>query len=390
MKATVTLVRILVGLLFIFSGLVKANDPLGLSYKMQEFFEVWQVHGWNDTTLALSIFMNAFEIIAGFALLIGWRFRLISWLLLLLIVFFTFLTGYTYVTGMPKNCGCFGDCLPISSQTSFFKDVVLTVLIIFLLVKSKYVKPLLPARFAIIPLILVIIGSFGFQYYTLNHLPVVDCLPFKKGNNILEKRQIPKDAIPDSFAIRFLYSKGGKEFEFAPSELPADLTTYKFISRKDKLIRKGNAEAAIKGFDLKGQSGTDSTMQILQQPIALLLIGEDLKHPSVSWSAAFNTIYKQAHQKNIPSFIITGQAGNAQLLIQGSEIAAVPIFTCDNTTIRTAARANPTLYIIQQGTITGKWSGSDIGKAEKTLAGLPDMPALEAPVKTLPPDSIQQ
>lgn len=388
MKAIVTLVRILVGILFIFSGLVKANDPLGLSYKMQEFFEVWQVHGWNDTTLAMSIFMNAFEIIAGFALLIGWQFRLISWLLLLLIVFFTFLTGYTYVTGMPKNCGCFGDCLPISSQTSFMKDVVLTILIIFLLVKSKYVKPMFSARVGVYPLMLVIFCSFMFQYYTLSHLPVVDCLPFKKGNNILEKRQIPKDAIPDSFAIRFVYSKGGKEFEFAPSELPADLNTYKFISRQDKLIRKGNAEAAIKGFDLKGQSGADSTLQILQQPIALLLIGEDFKKPSVSWEPGFANVFKLARNKHIPVYIITGQVENALKRIGNKEYASVPIFTCDNTTIRTAARVSPTLYIIQQGTITGKWSGGDLDKAEKTLTGLPDMPP-PPPVDQQPADSLQ-
>ncbi len=389
MKAIVTLVRILVGVLFIFSGLVKANDPLGLSYKMQEFFEVWQLHGWNDTTLALSIFMNAFEIIAGFALLIGWQFRLISWLLLLLIVFFTFLTGYTFVTGMPKNCGCFGDCLPITSQTSFLKDVVLTVLIVFLLVKSKYVKPLFQSRIGVLPLIMVIFASFGFQYYTLRYLPVVDCLPFKKGNNILEKRKIPADAIPDSFAIRFVYSKGGKEFEFAPLELPADLNTYKFVSRHDKLIRKGNAEAAIKGFDLKGQSGSDSTLQILQQPIAVLLIGEDLKKPSVPWMPGFSKVFNLARQKNIPVFIITGQAGNAIERIRGTQYSALPVFTCDNTTIRTAARANPTLYIIQQGTITGKWSGPDFDKGEKVLSTLPDMPP-PAPVINQPADSLQQ
>ena len=91
MNVVITLIRIVVGLLFIFSGLVKANDPLGLSYKMQEFFEVWGVHGWNGVTLTSSVLMNAFEIIAGFALLIGWRIRLISWLLLILILFFTFL-----------------------------------------------------------------------------------------------------------------------------------------------------------------------------------------------------------------------------------------------------------------------------------------------------------
>ncbi|HQZ50141.1 MAG TPA: DoxX family membrane protein, partial [Chitinophagaceae bacterium] len=141
MKIAVTVIRIIVGLLFVFSGLVKANDPLGLSYKMQEFFEIWNLHQFNSWTLLMSVLMNAFEIIAGTALIVGWRIKLFSWLLLLLIVFFTFLTGYTYITGMPKNCGCFGDCLPISSKTSFLKDVALTIMIVFLFWKQKYIKP---------------------------------------------------------------------------------------------------------------------------------------------------------------------------------------------------------------------------------------------------------
>src|SRR5687768_1411881 len=125
MKPLLTISRIIVGILFIFSGLVKANDPLGLSYKMQEFFELWGVAQFNQYTLLMSVLMNAFEIIAGFALLLGWRIRLFSWLLLLLIIFFTFLTGYAYISGKFKNCGCFGDCLPITPLTSFIKDLAL-------------------------------------------------------------------------------------------------------------------------------------------------------------------------------------------------------------------------------------------------------------------------
>ena len=101
--------RILVGVLFIFSGLVKANDPLGLSYKMQEFFEVWGWHAFNDYTLILSVLMITFEIIAGAALLLGWQFSLFSWLLLALTLFFTFLTGYAVLSGKIRACGCFGD-----------------------------------------------------------------------------------------------------------------------------------------------------------------------------------------------------------------------------------------------------------------------------------------
>src|SRR5688572_20448289 len=132
MKTILIIVRWLVGLLFIFSGLIKANDPLGLSYKMQEFFEVWGWHGLNDYTLSLSILMIAFEIIAGVAVLVGWRMRLFSWLLLLLIIFFTFLTAYALFSGKIRTCGCFGDCIPLTAQTSFIKDLLLLLLILFL------------------------------------------------------------------------------------------------------------------------------------------------------------------------------------------------------------------------------------------------------------------
>src|SRR6185436_4478897 len=158
MRIAVNIIRIFVGLLFIFSGLVKANDPLGTAYKMEEYFEVWNrdlgsgsfflknalinlFHFLNDHTLFLSVTMNAFEIIAGAALLLGWRMKLFSWLLLILMIFFTILTGYTYRTGQPTNCGCFGDCLKITPQFSFYKDILLSALILIILFTRKYIKP---------------------------------------------------------------------------------------------------------------------------------------------------------------------------------------------------------------------------------------------------------
>ena len=99
MKIAINIIRIFVALLFIFSGLVKAKDPYGLSYKMQEFFEVWGLTSLNDFTLAMALIMNIFEVLAGVAVIIGWRMKFFSWLLLLLIIFFTFLTGYTALSG---------------------------------------------------------------------------------------------------------------------------------------------------------------------------------------------------------------------------------------------------------------------------------------------------
>ena len=371
MKVMVTIVRIIVGVLFIFSGLVKANDPLGLSYKMQEFFEVWGLHGFNSWTLLMSVLMNAFEIIAGFALLLGWRIRLFSWLLLLLIVFFTFLTGYTYITGMPKNCGCFGDCLPITSQTSFLKDVALTLLIGFLIWKQRYIKLLFSEKPATIIMLGITILSFGFQWYTLTYLPVVDCLPFKKGNNITEQMKMPANAVPDSTVITFVYKKEGKEVEFTADKFPADFsaTTYEFVNRYDKVIRKGkNNEPPIKGFALSGESNTDSTRFVLEQESAILLFCEKFSDAGTDWKKKFEEIYTVARAKNIASFIITAEPGKAKDALAGTGFADVPVFKCDFKVIETAARSNPCIYFIKKGTVISKYSGKEMNNIKKNIS----------------------
>src|SRR5690606_33047041 len=152
--------RFIVGVLFIFSGLVKANDPLGLSYKMQEFFEVWNLHFLNDYTLAFSVIMIGFEIITGVAVLLGWRMRLFSWLLLLLIVFFTFLTGYALFSGKIRECGCFGDCIPLQAYQSFIKDLVLLALILFIFPFRNKTRPVIRPRNALLVLFFTTIFSF--------------------------------------------------------------------------------------------------------------------------------------------------------------------------------------------------------------------------------------
>ena len=367
MKPAVNISRILVGLLFIFSGLVKANDPLGLSYKMQEFFELWQLSELNVHSLWLSIVIIAFEIIAGIALLLGWQMKLFSWLLLLLIIFFTFLTGYAYFSGKFKNCGCFGDCIPISAKTSFLKDVILTALILFLFANRKKIQPVFSKKISVILIILSSAIAFGIQWYTLNYLPVFDCLPFKKGNNIPEKMKIPPGAVPDSFAIVFVYEKGGKQYEFAPSELPADLNTYSFVKRSDKLIRKGNAEPPIKGFALSGITDEDSTQVVLSQPYAILLFCEDFSKPVSKWKDDFEKLYTEANAKSIPVYAVTSRLADAKKNFALTSFEDIPVFKCDYVAIRTAARTNPCLYLIKEGTVLNKWSYRNTAKAIKKV-----------------------
>ncbi|MCX6317124.1 MAG: DoxX family protein [Bacteroidetes bacterium] len=390
MKITVSIARIIVGLLFIFSGLVKANDPLGLSYKMQEFFEIWGLHGFNNWTLLVSVLMNAFEIIAGFALLLGWRIKLFSWLLLLLIVFFTFLTGYTYITGMPKNCGCFGDCLPITSKTSFLKDVVLTILIAFIFANRKWIKPLLPEKLNWWAMLAITTFSFVFQWYTLTYLPLVDCLPFKKGNNLSEKMKMPANAIPDSTVITFVYKKDGKEIEFTADKFPADFssTTYQFVKRYDKLIRPGkNNEPPIKGFVLSGETGVDSTQFVLQSPYAVVLFIEKFSDAGSKWKSKMEEIYAALNAKNIPAYLVTAEPSLAAKEIAGTKFNDITVYKTDYKVIETAARTNPCIYLLKAGVVEAKYSGADMQQLKKIIEGLPEqeeifpptMPAVDTP-----------
>ncbi len=356
MKTTLLIIRWVVGLLFIFSGLVKANDPLGLSYKMQEFFEVWGFTSLHDYTLAMSLIMNVFEIVAGVAVIIGWQMRLFSWLLLLLIVFFTFLTGYALFSGKIKTCGCFGDCLPLTPAQSFGKDIFLLVLILVLFVMRKKIQPAIKPMSALIVLILVTAVTTYGQFHVLKHLPFVDCLPYKAGNNILDQMKTPEGAIPDSMSIVFKYEKDGKPLEFDQSNFPADFdTTYKFIDRTDKVVKKGNGlQPKIVDFSILTIDGLDTTTEVLGQPQPYILVfAKDMEHTE-RWKPGFEKILKAAEQKQIPVIMVTSDSGKAQELFTN-----ISILKCDATVMKTAARTIPTYFMMQKANIIDKISYAD-------------------------------
>ncbi|GAA4331372.1 BT_3928 family protein [Flaviaesturariibacter amylovorans] len=370
MRIAVNTVRILVGVLFIVSGLVKANDPHGLSYKMQEFFEVWIAsletstffartalmslfHFLTAHSLGLSVLMNALEIIAGVALLLGWWRRGVLYGLLALIVFFTFLTAYAFLSGKFKNCGCFGDCLPIPPLASFFKDVALLLLIIFLIIFQRYLQPLLTRQGRLFVLAVSVVFAFGFQQLMLRNLPIADCLPFKKGNNIEAQMKIPAGAVTDSFATVMVYAKGGKEYEFDAAKLPDDWATYKYVRMSTKQVRKGNAEPPIKGFSLMGLDGNDYTMPVLYEPKAVLVFALHFRDLN-SWLPDIKALYEKARKQNVPFFVVSHLASEGKIQLSAAGLPDVMVVSCDITPVRSAARVNPTVYLLEKGTVTEK------------------------------------
>lgn len=374
MKILVNTSRFLVGILFIFSGLIKANDPLGLSYKMQEFFESWNMPGWEHYTLSLSLVIIVFEILAGVAVLLGWKMKLFSWLLLLLIIFFTFLTAYALFSGKIKECGCFGNCIPLTAGQSFGKDIFLLVLIVFLFIFRKNIRPVLPDSANLLILFFTLVFSFSFQWYVLHFLPVVDCLPYRIGANINENRKPPPGAIADSSVITLVYNKNGKDVEFTAAHFPADFDdSYHFVRRYDKLIRKGNAEPPIKDFNLFTGSGYDTTLDILSQKgYSLLLFAIDIPESNPSWNKEFAAILSVVKLRKMEVIFVTSNPESIRSYLTKNELNdQVRLLTCDLTAIRTAARANPTLYLLKKGIIINKWAYADFENAIGEINALP-------------------
>ena len=369
MKKTIVFLRFFVGILFIFSGLIKANDPLGLSYKMQEFFELWHLTYFNDYTLILSVLMIAFEIIAGVAVILGWQFKLFSWLLFGLIIFFTFLTGYAVITGSVKECGCFGDCIKLTAEQSFTKDIILLIVIGFLFSKRNIVSSIFKPLQSVTILLATTIFSFVSQYYVLNHLPIIDCLPYKIGLTIQEEMKIPKDAITDSTVINFVYNHDGKEIEFDTDHFPEDFndSSYVFVRRYDKIIREGNAKPKIKDFVIINKNEKDTTSDILNaEGQVYLIITKSIDPTKINENvmAQIKLLELKAKRELTPMLAVSADPDGLTNLFNEKKID-IEVCKGDLVAIKTAARTTPTIFLFEKGKILNKWGVADLEMAVK-------------------------
>lgn len=360
MKYILWTIRIIVAVLFIFSGLVKANDPLGLSYKMDEFFEVWGMHWLMPYSLVMSIAMIAFEIIAGVALLLGYAYRLFSYLLLVLVVFFTFLTAYVLFSGKIKECGCFGDCIPLTPIQTFTKDIILLIMGIILVVYRNRIKPLVKGHAAHIIMILTVVFSVGSQLWALEHLPYHDCLPYKVGANIIEDRKIPEGAIPDQYESIMIYEKDGVQKEFTMENYPWQDTTWVFVDRKDKLVKKGNAEPKIRDFIITDYDGNEYTDAILNAPgYTLLWFVKDTKKAHTDNMDKLKVLVNAAKEAGVPFYVLCSNNKEEAHAFMDEHGIQAEVMVLDGTVSKTAMRSNPGLMLLEQGVIKGKWSFRD-------------------------------
>jgi uncharacterized membrane protein YphA (DoxX/SURF4 family) len=364
MKWITQISRILVGVLFIISGLIKANDTLGFSYKLLEYFEIFQMRFLDDYAVGLSMAICIFEIVSGVALLLGIYNKLNSWLLLLLIAFFTLLTGYSAITHKVTDCGCFGDAIKLTPFTSFIKDIVLLILILFIFFGNKYIQPLFNKALVNIALSVSFLVASFFTIYTYMFLPIKDFLPYKIGNNIQALTIVPLDAEKDIIEMLFIYEKGGLNFEFNVNNLPEDLDTYNFVDRKDKLIKEGFKPPIhdFKIFDATGIEYTDSLFY--SDTYKLVLVQTKIAD---SRKGTMNSLADLATNwlKNGNEFwaLTSTNLDDANKYVNENKLPFI-YYNMDAIPLKSMVRSNPGLILMKKNTIIKKWSSYNLPSYE--------------------------
>lgn len=363
MKFITQIARFFVGFLFIISGLIKLNDPVGFSFKLDEYFSdaVFNMPFLQPLALSIAVFVVIVEVILGVLLLIGFKKKFTLWSLFLMIFFFTFLTFYSAYFNKVTDCGCFGDALKLTPWQSFSKDVVLLVLILILFAGQKYIQPIFKSNatnYALSVISLALCSYFG--YHVLNHLPVVDFRAYKVGTNIRKGMEIPEGAPESKYDIIFKYNVNGVATDFKMDELVNLPEGAEFISREEILLVKGY-EPPIHDFSIE-KDGENFMDQFLEEPKLLMFVSYNLNLASEEGLAALNKISIEAKEKGYQVIALTASNEETIADFVDKYNFDFDFYFCDATTLKTIERANPSLVVLEYGTIVQKLHWQDAAK----------------------------
>jgi uncharacterized membrane protein YphA (DoxX/SURF4 family) len=359
MKFIVHVSRIFVGVLFIISGLIKLNDPVGFSFKLEEYFSpsVLDLGFLMPFALALAIFVVIFEVLLGVVLLLGYQKKITLWSLLGMILFFTFLTFYSAYFNKVTDCGCFGDAIKLTPWESFTKDIVLLVLILLLLLGEQFIKPIMSPKISRGMLILSLGACIIYVNHVLNHLPVVDFRPYKIGANITDGMMVPPDAPKSIFEYAWTFDVQGEKQTFVTN---GDYPTVdgEFVGVETTEIQKGY-EPPIHDFTIE-QQGVDISATLLEEDRLVMVIAYDLAKSNFEVYEALKNTTDTALKSGYK--VIGMSASNEELSnrVIAKFKLAFPFYFTDETTLKTIVRSNPGILVLEKGTIVEKVHYNDM------------------------------
>ena len=357
---TGSIARTLLALTFLFSGFVKAVDPLGTVYKIQDYLHegFGGVFQWAIPAAGVAaVCLIALEWLLGIAMLLNVRTQWTSWITLLFYCIMTPLTLYIAIANPVSDCGCFGDALVITNWQTFWKNIILLLLSICLVICRKAIPELFSWWMEII-IALAALGSVaGIMGYSYTHLPQIDFRPYKVGNHIPTLMEIPDDAEVDQYEITLIYAKDGKEQTFTLENYPKGDPEWTFVDQKSVLIKKGYVPP-IHDFEIETLEGDYVTQDILEseEPVALVVMYDLTKTDTTQLEKLMHMIHEY------PRVYFLTASGEEEIFAFAEELGwdeettySTFCFT-DPITLKTIVRANPGVIVVQNGTIIDKYN----------------------------------
>lgn len=346
--------RLLFGATFLFSGFVKAVDPLGTAYKITDYFEAFGIPSFDWLSIIFAFILITLEFCIGFAMFFNVKLKETSYLALLFMLVMTPLTLYLAIENPVSDCGCFGDAIVLTNWETFYKNVILCVLLLMVFVTQKVNRPWLSEWGCWLFLSIAAFISLGICTYGYTHLPFIDFRPYKIGNNITEGMQIPDDAPMDEYETTFVYAKDGIEKEFTLENYPADDSTWVFVRQNSVLVKQGYVPP-INDFSIVTEQG-DITDIVLETPgYTLLVISHKLEKVATNAIPQVNQILSWAEQHDIACYWLTSSYQDQVDAFRQRYQVTVPFGATDDITLKTIIRANPGLVLLRQGTVVAKW-----------------------------------
>lgn len=363
MRLVKNLCRIIVGIVFIYSGFVKGIDPLGSDYKFTDYFNAFGMGWMNATTLFFSFALSLAEFLIGIALLFNLWVSRMAWGSLLFMAFFTPLTLVLALTNPVSDCGCFGDAMILTNWQTFWKNIILLLLAIMIFVYRKEYKSSLPLVGQFSFLALAGAGMLCLSVYCYRHLPVLDFRPYAVGKNITEGMRLPEGAEPDQYEVTLKYKnkQTGEVQSFTEENYPwQDTLNWEYESSSERLVKKGYI-TPIHDLVIEHPTLGNITEEILEDDNhTILAVAYNLTQSDVQYQPAINRLAEYAQEKGIRFYGLTSSSERDIETYKKRYHVSYEFCTADEIQLKTMIRSNPGVIILREGTILDKWAGKDV------------------------------
>ncbi len=367
-KLNITISRLILGCLFIFSGFVKGVDPVGTKYRIEDYFIAFGTDWAIPYAMPLSILLNASEFVLGVLLLLNINMRVTSWLVLIMMAVFTLLTLNDATNNPVPDCGCFGDALKVTNWQTFYKNLVIDALLLMVFLTRKRIPGWFNFRVEWALLTVTILGFVYFEVNNIRHLPIIDFMEWKVGN-----KMVNENPLPSQYYLTYRNKQSGELKEYQSPDYPFSdsvwMTQWGFVSQ-----RVVDPNPHLHDLRAEDEWGNDQTSSVIGNPeYQFILISYDLSKANVKKLSRLDDLILQCNEAGISFVVITSSLPEAAAQFKMENGWEMDFYFADDVTLMAMIRSNPGLILMKNGVVLDKWHFNDFPSPKKVEN---DFPAL--------------